>query len=131
MHYRRTGIANYVIFTDQVKQFCDEHRYVYARSLNVAEIVDDDALDRLATEVAEAGRIQVVSRENGGPGGAADLRGDVQQPVAQFLRLGKGEKPVQQQVPGPAKQVDTPVKANCNQAWLIANRRDGNPVLLP
>jgi len=44
--------------------------------------------------------------QGGGPGGAADLPGDLQQPVAQCLRLGQGEGPVQEQVTGPGEQVD-------------------------
>jgi hypothetical protein len=39
-------------------------------------------------------------------GGPSDLRGDVQQPVTQFLRLGQGQRSVEQQVLGPGEQVD-------------------------
>jgi hypothetical protein len=42
----------------------------------------------------------------GPAGGTGDPGGDVQQPVAQCLRLGAGEVAVQEQGPGPGEQVD-------------------------
>ena len=40
------------------------------------------------------------------PGGSGDLRGDVQQPVAQLLRLRGGQSAVEEQGLGPGEQVD-------------------------
>jgi hypothetical protein len=55
--------------------------------------------------------------QGGGAGGAADLRGDVQQPVAQFLRLRDGQRPVEEQIAGPGEQIN----AGQSQEVLIGN----------
>jgi hypothetical protein len=44
--------------------------------------------------------------QGGDAGGSADLRRDVQEPVAQFLRLSGSDGPVEEQVPGPGEQVN-------------------------